>query len=106
ALIAAFGLPVPHEMPTLQLLTHQLSLPAVIRVCSIVVWLAWLQLVWCVVAEVVAAVRNTGMPARVPLAGATQALVHRLVTAALLLSTAGALTPALLPAPLVTVASA
>jgi hypothetical protein len=78
----------------------------VLRVCSVVVWLAWLQLVWCAVAEVVAAIRNTGMPARVPLAGATQALVHRLVTAALLLSTAGALTPALLPAPLVTVASA
>ena len=50
-----------------------------------VVWLAWLQLVWCVIAEVRAAVRNAGMPARVPLAGGTQPLVHRLVTAALLL---------------------
>jgi hypothetical protein len=105
-LIAAFGLPVPHTMPSLQLLTHRLDLSAVLGVCSVVVWLAWLQLVWCVVAEVVAAVRNTGMPARVPLAGATQALVHRLVTTALLLSTASALTPALLPVPAVTVASA
>jgi hypothetical protein len=106
ALTAAFGLPVPHEAPSLQLLTHRLSLAGVLRVCSVVVWLAWLQLVWCVAAEVVAAVRNTGMPARVPLAGATQALVHRLVTAALLLSTASAVTPALLPVPVVAVASA
>jgi len=106
ALTAAFGLPVPHEAPSWQLLTHQLSLAAVLRACSVVVWLAWLQLVWCVVAEVVAAVRNTGMPARVPLAGVTQALVHRLVTAALLLSTASAVTPALLPVPVVAAASA
>jgi len=41
-------------------------------------------------------VRNTGMPAQVPLAGGTQALVHRLVTAALLLFAAStALSPAL-----------
>jgi hypothetical protein len=106
ALIAAFGLPVPHTTPSLQLLTHRLSLSAVIEVCSVVVWLAWLQLVWCVAAEVVAAVRNTGMPAHVPLAGGTQALVHRLVTSALLLSTASVLTPAVLSAPVVTLASA
>jgi hypothetical protein len=106
ALTAAFGLPVPHTTPSVSLLTHRLDLNAVIKVCSVVVWLAWLQLVWCVIAEVVAAVRNTGMPARVPLAGGTQALVHRLVTAALLLSsTATTLSPALMAAPAPTVAS-
>jgi hypothetical protein len=106
ALIAAFGLPVPHTMPSMTLLTHRLSLPGVIRVCSVVVWLAWLQLVWCVIAEVAAALRNTGVPARVPLAGGIQALVHRLVTSALLLSTATALSPAMVAAPALTVASA
>ena len=98
ALITVFGLPIPHAMPSASLLTHRLQAAAVLRACSVVVWLAWLQLVWCVIAEVSAAVRNVGMPRRVPLAGGMQALVHRLVTAALLLSTAAAAAPALAPA--------
>src|SRR6478736_1608498 len=49
----------------------------------------------CLITEVRAAVRNTGMPARVPLAGGIQPAVHRLVTAALLLfSATTALSPA------------
>ena len=98
ALIAVFGLPVPHAMPSASLLTHPLQGTAVLEACSVVVWLAWLQLVWCVAAEVTAAVRNVGMPRRVPLAGGMQALVHRLVTTALLVSTASAVAPALAPA--------
>ena len=98
ALITVFGLPIPHTMPSASLLTHRLQAAAVLRACSVVVWLAWLQLVWCVIAEVSAAVRNIGMPRRVPLAGGIQALVHRLVTTALLVSTAAAAAPALAPA--------
>jgi len=98
ALITVFGLPIPRTMPSASLLTHPLQAAAVLRACSVVVWLAWLQLVWCVIAEVSAAVRNVGMPRRVPLAGGLQALVHRLVTAALLVSTAAAAAPALAPA--------
>src|SRR6266571_1562750 len=98
ALITVFGLPIPHTMPSASLLTHRLQATAVLRACSVVVWLAWLQLVWCVVAEVTAAVRNIGMPRRVPLAGGMQALVHRLVTTALLVSTAASVAPALAPA--------
>ncbi|MGH3120380.1 MAG: hypothetical protein ACRDND_05025, partial [Streptosporangiaceae bacterium] len=96
ALVTVFGLPVPREMPSLALLTHQLDLPALLKVLSLLVWVAWIQLVWCVIAEIRAAVRNAGMPRRVPLAGGTQALVHRLVTAALLVFAATtALSPAL-----------
>jgi hypothetical protein len=96
ALVTVFGLPVPHALPALALLTHQLDLPAILKVLSLLVWVAWLQLVWCVIAEVRAAVRNAGMPRRVPLAGGTQALVHRLVTTALLVFAATtALSPAL-----------
>ena len=84
ALITVFGLPIPHALPSLALLTHQLDLPAILKVLSALVWLAWIQLVWCVIAEIRAAVRNSGVARRVPLAGGTQALVHRLVTAALL----------------------
>ena len=98
ALITVFGLPVPHTMPSASLLTHPLQTATVLRACSVVVWLAWLQLVWCVIAEVSAALRNVGMPRRVPLAGGLQALVHRLVTTALLVSTAAAAAPALAPA--------
>jgi hypothetical protein len=95
ALVTVFGLPVPHSRPALSLLTHQLDSSAIIKILTVVIWLAWLQLVWCVLAEIRAAVRNTGMPAKVPLAGGTQAVAHRLVTAALLLFTAtAALSPA------------
>jgi hypothetical protein len=43
-----------------------------------------------VIVEIRAAVRNVGVPGRVPLAGPSQSIAHRLVTAALLLFTAGA----------------
>ena len=96
ALLAVLGSPIPHTMPALSLLTHRLDILAVLKILSVVVWLAWLQLVVCLIAEVRAAVRNTGMPPRVPLAGGIQPAVHRLVTAALLLfSGATALSPAL-----------
>jgi hypothetical protein len=95
ALVTVLGLPIPHGRPTLGLLTHQLSILNIIRILSIIVWLAWLQLVFCVFAEIRAAIRNVGVPARVPLSGGTQAMAHRLVTAALLLiSASAALSPA------------
>ena len=95
ALITVLGLPIPHSRPTLGLLTHQLSILSLIQILSIIVWLAWLQLVFCVLAEIRAAIRNVGVPARIPLSGGTQAIAHRLVTAALLLvSASAALSPA------------
>jgi hypothetical protein len=96
ALLTVLGSPIPHSMPALSLLTDRLDILAVLKILSVVVWLAWLQLVVCLIAEVRAAVRNTGMPPRVPLAGGIQPAVHWLVTAALLLfSGATALSPAL-----------
>jgi hypothetical protein len=95
ALLTVLGSPIPHAMPALSLLTHRLDILVILTILSVVVWLAWLQLVVCVIAEVRAAVRNTGMPPRVPLAGGIQPAVHRLVTAAVLLfSAATALSPA------------
>jgi hypothetical protein len=95
ALLATAGSPIPRAMPAPSLLTHRLDILATLKVLSVVVWLAWLQLAVCLIAEVRAAVRNTGMPPRVPLAGGIQPAVHRLVTAALLLfSGATALSPA------------
>jgi hypothetical protein len=95
-LITFIGLPLPHSRPRVSLPTHQLDTHAILTVLAVVVWLAWLQLVICVIAEIRAAVRNAGMPARVPLSGGTQALAHRLVTAALVLFTSTvALSPAI-----------
>jgi hypothetical protein len=95
ALIAYFGSPVPHGI-SLSTFTTQLDLTAILKILSVVVWLAWIQLIWCVVVEIRAAIRNVGVPSRVPLAGPTQSLANRLVTAALLLfSAAAALSPAL-----------
>jgi Bacterial transcriptional activator domain len=96
ALITVVGLPLPHTMPSASALTSQLDVTAILRILSVVIWLAWAQLVWCVLVEIKAAVSNVGVPSRVPLAGATQSAAHRLVTATLLLFTAAAaLAPAI-----------
>jgi hypothetical protein len=95
ALVILVGLPVPKSMPSMSVLTGQLDVLTILKILSVVVWLAWLQLVWCVIVEVQAAARNVGVPSRVPLSGGTQSMAHRLVTAALLLfSAAAALSPA------------
>ncbi|MBV9379192.1 MAG: hypothetical protein JO242_00790, partial [Streptosporangiaceae bacterium] len=95
ALVTVLGVPIPHKMPSTGAFTHQLDVMSILKILSVVVWLAWLQLVWCVIVEIRAAVRNVGVPGRVPLAGATQSAAHRLVTAALLLFAAtAALSPA------------
>ena len=101
ALITVVGLPLPHTAPKLSALTSQLDITAILRILSVIVWLAWIQLVWCVLVEIKAAASGTQGHAaaspKVPLAGATQSLAHRLVTAALLLFTAAAaLTPAVI----------
>jgi len=89
-LLRFFGSPIPEGGLSLEMLTQEVQLSTVLDLLSILVWLAWLQLVVCVVVELWAGIRNVGVPARVPFAGGTQALAHRLVTAALLLFTAAA----------------
>jgi hypothetical protein len=97
ALITVVGLPLPHTAPKLSALTSQLDITAILRILSVIVWLAWIQLVWCVLVEIRAAASHAAASPKVPLAGATQSLAHRLVTAALLLFTAAAaLTPAVI----------
>jgi len=97
ALITVVGLPLPHTLPRLSALTSQLDITAILRILSVIVWLAWIQLVWCVLVEIKVAVSHAEARPKVPLAGATQSLAHRLVTAALLLFTAAAaLTPAVI----------
>jgi hypothetical protein len=88
ALYSIFGLPIPKQVPGLGTFTQRIGPSALIQILVFLVWLAWIQLVICVIVEVFAGVRGIGVPARVPLAGGTQSMVHRLVVTALLLFTA------------------
>ncbi|MFD0685426.1 bacterial transcriptional activator domain-containing protein [Actinomadura fibrosa] len=88
ALLTFFGSPLPDHVPAASDLTHRLGPGSLLAILVALVWLAWIQLAACVVVEVYAGIRGVGVPARVPLAGGTQSLVHRLVVAALLLFTA------------------
>ena len=45
ALITVVGLPLPHTVPKLSALTSQLDITAILRILSVIVWLAWIQLV-------------------------------------------------------------
>lgn len=90
ALLRFAGPPISPELLDLDLLTSSVGPSTIMAVLVVFVWLAWLQLAVCVVVEVYAGVRQVGMPARVPLSGGTQALANKLVSAVLLLFTAGA----------------
>jgi len=96
-LLSQVGLPpLPRHLDA-SLLTRPVSAETVLGVLSWVVWLAWLQFTACTVVEVISALRGRGLPAHVPLAGGTQALVRRLVTSALVLGAVAA--PAAVAAP-------
>jgi len=90
ALLRFAGPPLTGELLSIDVLTRQVSGTTIVAVLILVVWLAWLQLAACVIVEVYAGIRRVGLPARVPLAGGTQAIAHRLVSAALLLFTLSA----------------
>ncbi|RFS86682.1 hypothetical protein D0T12_06980 [Actinomadura spongiicola] len=96
ALLVMFGSPLPDQVPSTSDLTGRVGPGALIDILAALVWLAWIQLAVCVVVEVYAGIRGVGVPARVPLAGGAQSLVHRLVVAALLLfSATSVMVPAL-----------
>ncbi|GAA3130309.1 hypothetical protein [Nonomuraea salmonea] len=89
ALLTFVGPPIRPELLDLEVLTGNVGPSTIIAVLVLLVWLAWFQLFVCVLVEVYAGVRRVGMPARVPLSGGTQFLANKLVSAALLLFTAG-----------------
>ncbi|GAA4237231.1 hypothetical protein GCM10022254_48840 [Actinomadura meridiana] len=88
ALLTLFGSPLPDDVPSASDLTRRVGPGSLIDILAVLVWLAWVQLAACVAVELYAGIRGVGVPARVPLAGGTQSLVHRLVVAALLLFSA------------------
>ncbi|MFE0147239.1 BTAD domain-containing putative transcriptional regulator [Nonomuraea sp. NPDC059007] len=90
ALLVLAGPPITAELLDLDLLTSRVGPSTIVALLVLLVWLAWFQLLVCVVVEVYAGVRRVGMPARVPLSGGTQMLANKLVSAVLLLFTASA----------------
>lgn len=100
ALVRFVGSPLPDGPLDMSLLTQQLDFEALFGILAVFVWLAWFQLLVCLAVELQAGVRGIGVPVRVPLAGGTQAVVHKLVVAVLLLFTATtAIVPAFAQAP-------
>ncbi|GII03537.1 hypothetical protein [Planobispora takensis] len=90
ALLRFAGPPLSPELLDLDLMNSQVGAGTLVAILVLLVWLAWLQLVVCVIVELYAGLRRVGMPARVPMSGGTQALANRLVSAALLLFTVSA----------------
>ncbi|MFE9406755.1 BTAD domain-containing putative transcriptional regulator [Streptomyces sp. NPDC006530] len=96
ALASSVGWPLPHRMPSLDMVQQQISAQAFVRILTLVVWLAWAQFTACVLVEVKAAVSGVGLPSRVPGAGPSQLLARQLIAAVLLVTaTAASFTPGL-----------
>ncbi len=88
ALVLVVGNPIP-EIPR-DPVGGQVPVEFVLDIIVCIVWLAWAQLLSCLLVELVAGVRGSGLPWRVPFAaGAQQDFARRLITAVLLLATAG-----------------
>jgi LysM domain len=86
-LVLVVGNPIP-ELP--KSLSDEVPVRFILKVIVCIVWLAWAQLVSCLIAEAAAGIRGSGIPRRVPFAaGAQQDFARRLVMAVLLLATAG-----------------
>src|SRR3954471_4669804 len=88
ALVYVVGNPIP-EVPR-DPVGGQVPVEFVLDIIVCIVWLAWAQLVSCLVVELVAGVRGSGLPWRAPFAAAApQHFARRLITAVLLLASAG-----------------
>ena len=90
ALAYFVGWPLPHSMPTGNLLSAKIDTKTFTNVLAILVWLAWAQFSACVLVEALAAARGIGMPGHVPLSGGSQLLARQLVAAVLLITASAA----------------
>ncbi len=89
-----FGAPWPDQVPDRDFLFSQLDANTVLKIISVVIWLAWLHFVVCLMAEAVAERRGRGFSPRVPLGGGSQTLARRLIAGvALLAGTASVTVP-------------
>lgn len=87
-----FGPPWPDELPNRDVLFSQLDANAVLKIISVVIWLAWLHFVVCLIAEIGAERRGHGLSPRIPLGGGSQTLARRLISGVVLLAGAASVT--------------
>jgi hypothetical protein len=85
--------PLPTSLPSSQWLTAEISTEVVLKAVALVVWAVWVHFVVCLVVELVAARRGSGLPATVPFGGGSQAIARKLVAAALLVAGTATLAP-------------
>lgn len=84
------GWPLPHSMPSLDMVQQQITVDTFVNILVVVVWVAWAQFAACVLVEIKAAVSGVGMPSRIPGAGPSQMLARQLIAALLLVSATAA----------------
>ncbi|WP_165367975.1 hypothetical protein [Phytoactinopolyspora endophytica] len=97
--------PVPTSWPSRDDLTAAIGVDQLVGVLLWVVLLAWLQFAVCVLIELRSALRGVGMPARVPMSGASQRIARLLVGTVMLAVTAVGQASAAVPATLTEVPS-
>jgi DNA-binding SARP family transcriptional activator len=109
ALCAAVGWPLPREVPNGAELGRALGQPvealsdgAVIKALAVVVWVAWAQLVACLLVEALAAARAR-RAGRVPFAGPAQVLAAHLLAPLVVAISLSAGRQSAAPAPLSTI---
>ena len=93
ALALTIGNPLPTTAPSRAWLDTQVSSTVVLKVLAALLWLVWAHFAVCVLTELRAARRGSGLPGEVPLGGGSQLLARRLVAGVLLLAGAAALAP-------------
>ncbi|WP_328537299.1 LysM peptidoglycan-binding domain-containing protein [Streptomyces sp. NBC_00344] len=84
------GWPLPHSMPSVDMVQQQITVDTFVNILVVVVWLAWAQFAACVLVEIKAAVSGVGMPSHIPGAGPSQMLARQLIAALLLVSATAA----------------
>lgn len=90
ALAYSVGWPLPHSMPSFDMVQQQITVSTFLNILTVVVWLAWAQFTACVLVEIKAAVSGVGMPSHIPGAGPSQLLARQLIAALLLVSATAA----------------
>jgi DNA-binding SARP family transcriptional activator len=90
ALVYFAGWPLPHGMPSPDMVRRPITVEVFVNILTVVVWLAWAQFTACVLVEIKAAASGVGLPSRVPGAGPSQLLARQLIAALLLVTAAAA----------------
>ncbi len=93
ALVVFIGNPLPTSLPSRDWLTAEITIDVILKVVALVVWAVWAHFVVCLLVELQAARRGSGLPSSVPFGGGNQLAARKLVAAVLLLAGAATLAP-------------